>query len=104
MNWLQFAVQWLHVLLGIVWFGYTLAMTFLVAPALAKLPEGRRDGSNYHIGALGQRVFPIVALLVIVLGIIRGTFFGPIDSMDDVLAPHTGSSGSWPCSSRSPWS
>jgi uncharacterized membrane protein len=39
-NWLQFAVHWLHVLLAIVWFGSSLSMTFLIAPALARLPEG----------------------------------------------------------------
>ena len=82
MNWLQFAVQWLHVLLAIVWFGYSLSMSFLIAPALAKLPEGAQRDANFHLGQLGQRVFPIVAPLVILLGIARGTVFGPIDSID----------------------
>ena len=82
MNWLQFAVQWLHVLLAILWFGYALSMYFLVAPALARLPEGTQREANLHLGELGQRVFPIVASLVILLGIIRGTVFGPINSID----------------------
>ena len=30
----RFAVQWVHVLLGILWFGYALSMYFLVTPAL----------------------------------------------------------------------
>lgn len=81
-NWLQFAVQWLHVLLAIVWFGYSLSMNFLVAPALAKLPEGAQREANFELGRLGQRVFPFVAPLVILLGIIRGTVFGPINSID----------------------
>lgn len=85
MNWLQFAVQWLHVLLAIVWFGYSLSLSFLVAPALAKLPEGSQREANFHIGQLGQRVFPIVSPLVILLGIIRGTVFGPIDSIDALV-------------------
>ena len=82
MNWLQFAVQWLHVLLAIVWFGYSLSMSFLIAPALARLHEGSQREANFELGRLGQRVFPIVAPLVILLGIIRGTVFGPIDSID----------------------
>ena len=86
MNWLQFAVQWLHVLLGIVWFGYSLSMSFLVAPALARLPEGSQRDANFHLGQLAQRVFPIVAPLVILLGIIRGTVFGPIDSIDALVS------------------
>jgi putative copper export protein len=84
-NWLQFVVQWLHVLLAILWFGYALSMYFLVAPALARLPEGTQREANLHLGELGQRVFPIVALLVILLGIIRGTVFGPINSIDALL-------------------
>lgn len=82
MDWAQFAIQWLHVLLGILWFGYALSMAFLVAPALARLPEGPQREANFHLGQLGQRVFPIVAPLVILLGFVRGTFFGPIDSID----------------------
>jgi uncharacterized membrane protein len=81
-NWPQFVVQWLHVLLAILWFGYSLSMSFLIAPALAKLPEGPQREANFHLGQLGQRVFPIVAPLVILLGIVRGTVFGPIDSID----------------------
>jgi uncharacterized membrane protein len=70
------------VLLGIVWFGYSLTMYFLVAPALARLPEGSQREANFELGTLGQRVFPIVAPLVILLGIVRGTVFGPIDSLE----------------------
>jgi uncharacterized membrane protein len=81
-NWLQFAVQWLHVLLAIVWFGYSLSMYFLVAPALARLAEEPQREANFQLGQIGQRVFPIVAPLVILLGIVRGTVFGPIDSLD----------------------
>jgi uncharacterized membrane protein len=83
-DWLQFAVQWLHVLLGIVWFGYAISMYFLVAPALAKMAEGPQREAYLHLGQLGQRVFPIVAPLVILLGILRGTVLGPIDALDDL--------------------
>jgi uncharacterized membrane protein len=82
MNWLQFAVQWLHVLLGILWFGYALSMYFLVSPALAELPEAQGRVTNARLGAIGARVFPFVAILVLLLGILRGTVFGPINSLD----------------------
>ena len=85
MNWIQFAVQWLHVLLGIVWFGYALSMYFLVGPALARLSEGSQREAYLNLGQVGQRVFPIVAPLVVLLGFIRGTFLGPIGSVDDVF-------------------
>ena len=85
MNWLQFAVQWLHVLLGILWFGYALSMYFLVAPALMELPESQGRITNARLGAIGARVFPFVAVLVVLLGVIRGTVFGPINSLEDLF-------------------
>jgi uncharacterized membrane protein len=81
-DWLQFGVQWLHVLLGITWFGYAIAMYFLVGPALAELPEGQGRITYSRLGEIGSRVFPIVAVLVLVLGILRGTVFGRIQSFD----------------------
>ena len=82
MNWLTFGVQWLHVLLGIVWFGYAISMYFLVSPALAELPESQGRITNSRLGQIGARVFPIVSLLVLLLGILRGTVFGRIQSID----------------------
>ncbi|HEX2765166.1 MAG TPA: hypothetical protein VHR55_00795 [Candidatus Limnocylindria bacterium] len=85
MDWAQFAVQWLHVLLGILWFGYALAMYFLVTPALLELPEAQGRITNARLGEIGAKVFPFVGLAVLALGIIRGTLFGPIDAFADVF-------------------
>ncbi len=82
MNWIQFGVQWLHVLLGIVWFGYALSIYFLVSPAIVALPEPAQRDAWGRLGALAARVLPGVASLVVLLGILRGTVFGPIDSLD----------------------
>lgn len=82
MNWLTFGVQWLHVLLGITWFGYAISMYFLVSPALAELPESQGRITTSRLGQIGKRVFPIVSLLVLVLGVLRGTVFGRIQSVD----------------------
>ena len=82
MNWLTFAVQWLHVLLGITWFGYAITMHFLVTPPLTKLPDAQQRDIFFRLGEVGAKVFPIVAVLVILLGIVRGTIFGPIQSLD----------------------
>src|SRR5262245_30647226 len=82
MNWLQFAVQWLHVLLGITWFGYSIAMYFLIVPPLMSQPESQLRDTYHRLGERGARVFPIVGSLVLILGIIRGTLFGPIQSLD----------------------
>jgi uncharacterized membrane protein len=84
MNWFQFAVQWLHVLLGVVWFGYALSTYFLIAPALARLPVDQQRSSARYMGELASRVMPVVSLLVLVLGVLRGTVFGPINAIEDL--------------------
>ncbi len=85
MNWVTFTVQWLHVLLGILWFGYSLALAVFFIPAVSRLSIT----SQREIGAaLGERAKPIidvVAPAILVLGVIRGTLLGPIDSIADVF-------------------
>lgn len=88
MDWLQFAVQWTHVLLGVLWFGYALSTYFLISPALARLPEEQQRASARYMGELGAKVFPIVGLLVLVLGILRGTLFGSIGSFEDLTTSY----------------
>jgi hypothetical protein len=81
-NWLTFGVQWLHVLLGIVWFGFAISMYFLVSPALAEIPESQGRITNSRLAQAAGRVFPVVSLLVLLLGILRGTVFGRIQSIN----------------------
>jgi uncharacterized membrane protein len=85
MDWPLFVVQWLHVLLGVLWFGYTLSMYFLITPALNALPESQLRETYFRLGEIGGRVFPIVGILVLLLGILRGTVFGPIKTFDALL-------------------
>jgi len=85
MNWLQFAVQWLHVLLGILWFGFALSMHFIISPALAEMPEAQQQKTTFRVGEIGGKVFPVVGILILLLGIIRGTLLGPIDSFADIF-------------------
>ena len=85
MNWITFGVQWLHVLLGIVWFGYSLALAIFFIPAISRLsiPTQRLIGA-----ALGDRATPIIDVIapaILILGVIRGTLLGPIDSVADVF-------------------
>lgn len=85
MNWLVVVVQWVHILLGILWFGNALVVAIILIPSLNPLPITiqREVGSRY--GARATRVFDVVVPLVIVLGIVRGTLLGPIKSFDDML-------------------
>jgi uncharacterized membrane protein len=85
MNWLVVAVQWLHVLLAILWFGNSLSLATITIPAISRLPLVRQQEIGAELGVRGTRVIDIVAPAVIVLGFIRGTFLGPIHDADDLL-------------------
>jgi uncharacterized membrane protein len=82
-DWLQFTVQWLHVLSAITWFGGNLYQNLVAIPAILKLPAGERQiEAAGHLTRLSERVIGPAAYATIVLGIIRGTVFGPIRSVD----------------------
>jgi uncharacterized membrane protein len=93
MDWVVFGAQWLHILLGILWFGNSLALAVVVIPALGKLPLVRQQEVGAELGARGLQVFDIVAPAVIVLGVIRGTLLGPINTFADILG--TGYGVTW---------
>ncbi len=85
MDWMVVVVQWLHVLLGILWFGNALALAVIVIPALNRLPMTRQREIGSAIGLRSNRIFQVVVPLIIVLGIVRGTALGPIRSVDVLL-------------------
>jgi uncharacterized membrane protein len=84
MDWATFVVQWLHVGLGVLWFGTVLYNAFILIPAVSTMPLSAQRQVGRAIGAQGFKVIRPVAIAVIVLGIIRGTWFGPIDSLEDL--------------------
>jgi uncharacterized membrane protein len=77
-DWAVFAAQWLHVVLAILWFGNSLSLAAVTIPAISRLPLIRQQEVGRELGERAVRVFDIVAPAVIVLGIVRGTVFGPI--------------------------
>lgn len=78
----MFAAQWLHVLLGITWFGAAIATNLIFIPALTRLPLDRQREVGGHYGEQASRVLTVAAMGVILLGILRGTVFGQIRSLD----------------------
>ena len=82
MDWTLFAVQWLHVLLGITWFGAAITANLIFVPALSRLPLDRQREAGGPYGEVSQRIIPPVAVGVIVLGVLRGTGFGQVKSLD----------------------
>ncbi|HEX9067828.1 MAG TPA: hypothetical protein VF807_03590, partial [Ktedonobacterales bacterium] len=84
-TWLTGTVQWLHVLFGIFWIGSVLSLTFVVVPALGRAAQ---PGKQTFVGMIQQRVhqlLPPVAVATILLGLLRGTIFGPVTSLQVVL-------------------
>lgn len=88
MNWLVFAVQWLHVALGVLWFGAVLYNAVILFPALNQLPLGTQRQIGRAIGDQGFMVIPPVAWAVIILGFLRGTVFGQINGFDDLTTAY----------------
>jgi len=78
MDWPVVVVQWLHVLLAILWFGNSLALAAVTIPAISRLPLVNQQQIGTELGERGLRVFDIVAPAVIILGFLRGTLFGQI--------------------------
>jgi uncharacterized membrane protein len=81
-DWPLFVIQWLHVLFGITWFGAVIYNDFILIPAFLKLPVDQQRSAGAAVGEQGTKVIIGAASAVIVLGILRGTVFGPIRSLD----------------------
>ena len=81
MNWAEFVVQWLHILLGTFWFGGILFSNFIIIPAIMRLASDRQGEIVHNIAAQGQRIIPAVAIGTILLGVVRGTVFGDIKDL-----------------------
>lgn len=84
MLWL-IVVSWLHVLLGILWFGSTLYINLILIPAVLPLSREKQQEIASRVSPLTTRVLRPTAILVIVFGFIRGTFLGQLHSVQDVF-------------------
>ena len=82
MLWLVIVVQWLHVLLGILWFGSTMYLDFVVIPAVLGLPAEQQPAISKRISQQAVRIIMPAATLVILIGLIRGIVFGPVRSLE----------------------
>jgi uncharacterized membrane protein len=83
--WSLIVIQWLHVLLGIFWFGSALCVDFVVLPALMTLPLEQQRTVSKPLTVFSDRVVLPAAILVILLGLIRGIVFGPVRSLGFVF-------------------
>jgi uncharacterized membrane protein len=78
---LRIVVEWLHILAGIAWVGAHITFDFAIAPGLLRRPAAEAKAANEAISKAGQPLF-MSGMLVMLLGIVRGTLLGPITSFD----------------------
>ena len=82
MDWFAVAVQWAHVLLGILWFGTALTLDVIVIPAINRLPIVAQREISSHIGDRATPILKAVVPAIVLLGIVRGTLLGPIKTAE----------------------
>ena len=76
MLWVLIALQWLHILAGIFWFGSALTVHIIAFPAFRKFPPETRRTIIEAFAARYGRLVGAVAGLTILLGILRGLVGG----------------------------
>ena len=76
MLWVLIALQWLHILAGIFWFGSALTVHIIAFPAFRKFPPETRRAIIEAFAARYGRLVGAVAGLTILLGILRGLVVG----------------------------
>src|SRR3989304_7214114 len=84
MDWGEATAQWLPILFGTFWFGGALFANFVVVPALMRMPAEPQQQFVKFFAKQSERMMLIAASGTIVLGIIRGTVFGPIKDVADL--------------------
>jgi uncharacterized membrane protein len=79
-------VHWLHILAGIVWVGGYIFMTFALWPALLRRPPAEARATLDTMGPAVGLLMMIAGSLVTLLGIVRGTWLGPLKSVGVVFS------------------
>ncbi len=85
MNVALIVIQWLHVFLGVFWFGAILYVDVVLLPTLNTLPPQEQQKVGGLLGPRTSRVLLPVGLTVVLLGFLRGTVFGHLRSLDAVF-------------------
>lgn len=82
MLWANIVVQWLHVLGSVIWFGSYVMTALVVAPATRLLPPETAAALTEAALPRAKRVVMPAIVATGTGGILLGTLFGPIQSLD----------------------
>lgn len=88
MPWLPGLTELLHVIAAIAWLGTALTTELVVFPLADRLPPAERARALLTHSLAEKRVIRPAVAAVIVLGILRGTVWGPIRSLDVFATPY----------------
>lgn len=78
-------VQWLHMLAGITWIGGSLVGGLLLPRVLLQRPVAEARAMYTGFGMAMKPLMATAGMSVFVLGILRGTWLGPIKSWEALL-------------------
>jgi uncharacterized membrane protein len=73
-------VQWLHVLMGVLWVGGAVFLDLVAFPSGDVLPLPQRRLLGQNLGRHAGHFFALAGTATLLLGIVRGTVVGPIQS------------------------
>jgi uncharacterized membrane protein len=79
MLWILIALQWLHILAGIFWFGSAMTVHFVAFPSFRKFPPETRRPIIEAFAARYGRLVAAVAATTILLGVLRGLSAGVLN-------------------------
>ena len=78
------ALQWLHILCGIFWFGSVLTADFIVLPTLRTLGPDVQQSFLRAFVARGAPIVTAVAGMTVLLGVVRGIVGGVLSELGSV--------------------
>jgi uncharacterized membrane protein len=82
---LLLVIQWLHILMGLIWFGGYVFMAFALWPALLRLPGPQAKAIYEAIERPAGTLMFWSGTLVFWLGLLRGIWLGPVQSLQFVF-------------------
>ena len=74
-------IQFLHLLAGVVWLGGSVFMTLVVLPAVFAQPLTQQRALARRVILGPERLMVGAAVTTVVLGVVRGTVYGPVRSV-----------------------
>ncbi len=81
-------VHWAHVLAGAVWLGGQVFGSAVLWPTLLVSPPTEARAFLDRLGPFGGRVMATAGMLTLLLGILRGTWLGPVRSLGALATPY----------------